>query len=69
MVYRQALSELNYALSAIDVLLRDGRIDAARVNDLARQARHSAETVSRQAPRDRLKALAARAGTQSVLPA
>ncbi|QCI64760.1 hypothetical protein [Phreatobacter stygius] len=47
MTDHDALDELNQALVAIDVMLRNGKLDAARVSALAREARRSAERVSR----------------------
>ncbi|CEJ11036.1 hypothetical protein [Phreatobacter sp. AB_2022a] len=47
MTDHDALDELNQALVAIDVILRNGKLDAARVSALAREARRSAERVNR----------------------
>lgn len=47
MTDHDALTELNQALIAIDVILRNGKLDAARVSALAREARRSAERISR----------------------
>ena len=49
MTDHDALDELNQALVAIDVILRNGKLDAARVSALAREAPRSAERVNRNA--------------------
>jgi hypothetical protein len=50
MTEREALSELNQALAAIDLLLRNGRLDAGRLSELARAARRSAERMALAGP-------------------
>ncbi|MDP3548603.1 MAG: hypothetical protein Q8S29_20715 [Phreatobacter sp.] len=48
MPHRDALASLSQALAAIDVMIRSGKGQGGRLVEMAREARHSADQLSRQ---------------------
>lgn len=50
MPHRDALASLNQALAAIDVMIRNGKGQGGRLVEMAREARHAADRLGRQAP-------------------
>jgi hypothetical protein len=50
MPHRDALASLNQALAAIDVMIRSGKGQGGRLVEMAREARHAADHLSRQSP-------------------